>query len=323
MYRLLALFVVGCGLYTGSQPSQDEPSETSYITYKDLPVQEWRHPVDLVFVIDTTPEMAPLHDKLVAQFAKLADFIETAAVTMDLQIMVIDADVASSNASHPLHMLSLPTGGYDRSYSRSLSEELAALVPTTYTASSNQPLAALLAALGSDPAFRHDGTQVMPVIITNHDDGSPDSVDSYFTQLRALGSPWPLEPMIGLVDAPEAARLEQFFESQAEPYDHANIADDDWSVVLRSFEVKTTLGLPCIDAKLVEPFDCAFSATTGARETVLPTCDASATNRPCYQLAPHEGCVEGSRVYVKVSWLAWPEYGTHVTGQCVAETPSN
>jgi len=34
-------------------------------------------------------------------------------------------------------------------------------------------------------------------------------------------------------------------------------------------------------------------------------------------------CAFRSPVYVKVSWLAWSEYGTHVTGQCVAETPSN
>ena len=322
MYRLLALFVVGCGLYTGSQPSQDEPSETSYITYKDIPVQEWRHPVDLVFVIDTTPEMAPLHDKLAAQLAKLAEVIESEAITMDLQIMVISADPTNRATSPALQMLSLPVGGYARSYAGSLAEQLEARVPTTFTATSSQPLEALVAALGSEPAFRHDGTLLMPIIITNHDDSSPGAVADYFARMRTLaGSPF--EPMVGVIDAPSSSRLEQFFNAQVAPYDHANIDDSDWSDILLSFQVKTTLGLPCVDARLVEPFDCAFSATTGTRETVLPTCDASATNRPCYQLAPHEGCVEGSGVYVKVSWLAWPEYGTHVTGQCVAETPSN
>ena len=167
-------------------------------------------------------------------------------------------------------------------------------------------------------AWCADGVNLRPREVFN----AVPIIADYFARMRTLAGA-PFEPMVGVIDAPSASRLEQFFNAQVAPYDHANIDDSDWSDVLLSFQIKTTLGLPCIDAKLVEPFDCAFSATTGARETVLPTCDASAANRPCYQLAPHEGCVEGSRVYVKVSWLAWPEYGTHVTGQCVAETPSN
>jgi len=319
MYRFLALFAVGCGL----SPTMEEPSPgnngVAYVVDKDILVSQWRHPLDLVFVVDTTPEMAPLHDELVAQFAKLGDFIEAQAVTMDLQITVIDADPTNLATTSPLHMLSLPVGGYDRNYTGSLVDELTALVPTTFTATASQPLAALVAA---QTAVRRDGAQLLAVIVTNHDDGSPGAVADYSAQIT--GATWPLDPMIGLVDTPESPRLEQFFDAQTEPYDHANIADSDWSNVLLTFPIKTLLGEPCVGATLSEPYDCLFSSVLGNNEAPLSACDANAANRPCVALVPDaQGCTYGSPVYVKVNWLAWPEFGTRVTGQCVAETPSN
>jgi hypothetical protein len=324
MYRWLTVFVVGCGLSPRIEvPPAEGGGIASYVDYKDIPASEWRHPIDLVFVIDTTPEMAPLRDKLVAQFAKLADVIEAEAVTMDLQIMVIDADVANAGASQVLHMLSLPAGGYVRSYTGTLSEQLTALVPTTFTATSSQPLAALVTALGTDQAFRHDGTQLMPIIISNHDDESPDAVATYFSRMRAFEGP-PYEPVVGLIDATPSVRLEEFFNAQVASLDHASITDNDWSNVLLSFQIKTVLGAPCIDAVLAEPRQCSFSAILQAQETALPACDASATSRPCAALiADPTICVVGSGLYVKVNWLAWPEYETHVIGQCVANFPEN
>jgi len=318
MYRLLALFAVGCGL----SPTMQEPPAKDGIAYvvdQDILVSDWRHPIDLVFVVDTTPEMAPLHDKLVAQFANLGDFIEANAVTMDLQITMISADPTNLATSSPLHMLSLPAGGYDRNYTGSLVDELTALVPTMFTAAASQPLAALVTAQG---AIRRDGAQLLAVIVTDHDDSSPGPVADYSAQIT--GATWPLEPMIGLVDAPDSPRLEQFFNAQAEPYDHATIADSVWTDALQSFQIKPLAGSPCVDAVLSEPYDCLFSTVLANHESPLPACDANAANRPCVALVPDtRNCSYGSPVYVKVNWLAWPEYGTHVTARCVAETPSN
>jgi hypothetical protein len=87
-----------------------------------------------------------------------------------------------------------------------------------------------------------------------------------------------------------------------------------------TLQVKSDLGLPCLNAVPAKQRDCSFSAFYGGVETILPACDAMVTNRPCEELRAEPNCPL-SGISPREQWLEWPEYGTRVTIQCVVDAP--
>src|ERR1700710_2310328 len=214
-----AVFAAGCGLYSGTDPQPDEPAATSHVTLHDDYVHHWLHRFDLVFVFDTTPDMAPLHNRMVANLTRFADEIEQTAWSGDINILAITSDPADHGKllGDVLHLVSIPAGGFTHDFDGALSDRLAALVPMTFTASSSQPLEELATALDQDAGFRHGAADLVFVPITGRDDESPNSIDAYASRVQALTSP-ELGLRLAPIYAQPAARLDQFFAAVQDAY---------------------------------------------------------------------------------------------------------
>lgn len=324
MHRWLVIFVVGCGLYTGTEPPHDEPTATSHVMVHDDLVHHWLHRFDLVFVFDTTPDMAPLHDRMVANLARFADAIERTAWSGDIDVMAITSDPADHGKllGDVLHLVSVPAGGFTHDFAGAFADRLAALVPTTFASSSSQPLEQLVTALDRDDGFRHDEANLVFVPITGRDDQSPGSIDDYATRVKALTST-ELGLRLTPIYAQPAARLDQFFAAfdDASPW-RTDLASDDWTAAMQSLEVLSDLALPCLAAPPAEPRDCSISATYAGVETLLPICSDAISNRPCEEFRADANC-EDSGISPRDQFLRWPEAGTRVAIQCVVEGDSS
>jgi hypothetical protein len=317
------VFVVGCGLYTGTEPQPDEPAATSYVMVHDDYVHHWLHRFDLVFVFDTTPAMAPLHDRMVANLSRFADAIEQ-SWSGDIDILAITADPANGGKllGDVLHLASIPAGGFTHDFDGALSDRLAALVPASFTASSSQPLEELVAALEHDAGFRHGESSLVFVPITGRDDESPSSIESYVAKVSALTST-ELRLRLAPIYTQPAARLDTFFTAIQDVYPwRTDLASEDWTPAMMALEVLSDLSLPCLAAPPAEPRDCSISSSLAGVETVLPICNDSISNRPCEEFHADPNCYD-SGISPHEQWLRWPEARTRVTIQCVVDNESS
>ena len=89
--------------------------------------------------------------------------------------------------------------------------------------------------------------------------------------------------------------------------------------------LKTALGNPCIEGKLKMPIDCSVSDVTNylkpnQTEVVLPQCDASASNKPCWRITTDATkCPENDHFVLDVQRAQAPPPDTHMIAYCVTE----
>ncbi|MDQ3364625.1 MAG: hypothetical protein M3680_04275 [Myxococcota bacterium] len=89
--------------------------------------------------------------------------------------------------------------------------------------------------------------------------------------------------------------------------------------------LKTALGNPCIEGKLADPIDCSVSDVTNylkpnQQETVLPQCDATASNKTCWRITKDAAkCPGGDNFILDVQRSTAPPPDTHMIAYCVTE----
>ncbi len=305
MHRFALLMLVACA----ADPKL-EPSANSSVDFKDEPVYDYDllRSTDLLFVVDSEVPIA-------SRTAQLADAIEAYNTAVDLHIAVVSADPAATGlvGDRVLHVVDLPTGGDRGDFTDALSDELAALVPAA-TQSSNQPLARIANVVEQHPEFRRSDARLFVVPITNRDDESPDSVESYRARITPAGDPHDvvIQPL-----AASAPRIEAFANRASIPLDAL-----DWGAALGELGNRlSTLPLVCFDEPLVQPYQCSFQIVLDQQATALPLCDASAA-RPCVTLHAKPSCVAAQHLSYDVSWAEWPTAGTRVVSQCVIDSSS-
>ncbi|MBA3459606.1 MAG: VWA domain-containing protein [Deltaproteobacteria bacterium] len=109
-----------------------------------------------------------------------------------------------------------------------------------------------------------------------------------------------------------------------------NLSD---GLVLIAQLLKSVIGDPCIEGKLadVDPntpgpqYDCSVSDVTNKgkpnqQETILPPCDANATNKPCWRINTDlMNCPLSDHFTLKIERAQAPAPETHVIANCVTE----
>jgi len=92
---VLALVILGCA----DEVDPIEPQVTSGVLRKELPMSVNRQ-LDLVFVIESSPAMAPHRDRLRAQYRRFIDVLRTLEGGLpDLRIAVVTPDLGTRSAS--------------------------------------------------------------------------------------------------------------------------------------------------------------------------------------------------------------------------------
>ena len=320
MRWLCCLVLAACAAEPPAVPP--EPI-TSKVLYWELPLHGAAS-VDLLFVIDNSPAMAPYQSKLAATYRQLATIIESGFVP-NLHVGVITTDVADGGRlTGPFLSDAVEfDGSRTRSYNGSLAEALFALANVGTAGSPHtEPLEAIHRALDPtiNPGFIRGTAYLMVVVITANDDMSEGPFDSYVRALKELKAD-PKDVVVagafgpcdrdGLTATP-APRLGLLFDQFPDRNTRAPICDADLGGVLALLPQiqKITLNSYCGDEPLldrepeldgVQP-ECSATLVnhTTHQERVIGTC-TSDRDSPCWQMVEDPiQCVYGQHLRVRM-----------------------
>ncbi|HUS33659.1 MAG TPA: hypothetical protein VMZ53_34395 [Kofleriaceae bacterium] len=268
--------------------------------------------LDLLFVVDDTPAMAPYRERILELGPLTASSLRGYSGGMpDVHIAV-----ATETTLSTISDVHNNDGSRTTSYRGVLDDVLASMLDVGAASSSpSQPLATIERALSRTDFVRPD-TNFMTVTISANDDHSLDSVDHY---VDAVKSRTQNSVAAGVFPA-QSPRLEHFHEA-FDPF-HAGFVttldDSDWSVVMEPTNSIVDFLYPCFyDERPVEPYECSISMIENDVETVLPPC-SSTPEGACWQIVPDPSCVgdRGIGTTIDVRGYARP-YRPHLVGQCV------
>jgi hypothetical protein len=168
--------------------------------------------------------------------------------------------------------------------------------------------------------------------------------DKFAVELRAPTQNAPAIPALahscsytggdGLAEvADPPIRLKFFLDQFPNRNTFATICQQDLSGGLQQIAelLKASLGDPCIEGKLANPpnYDCSVSAivnpgASDQQETVLPRCDASSTNAPCWHILVDATQCKNSpdNLLLKIEGQDKLQTDTHIVANCVTEVTS-
>lgn len=308
-------------------------------TRADSHVAEYRlrsldpHRLDLLFVIDDTPAMAPYQ----AHLAQLARQTEALLPTIsggppDLRIGVATTggvlrtspDLAEPYVAIELHPDAPPTANF----TGSLADALAPLVDVGAARSGqNQPLDAAARVLANEQFLRADSRLVI-VTISAGDDMSVGSAEDYASALEAM-MPDPSHILVSGVYSPGSRRLDAFHAAFAGRRSVSSIESADWALTFTPATLPeytwwgpTSIASGCfprpLDVDPVTPgeqYDCSMALWSGDVELApLPRCGAE---EPCWELVDEPTCRGPAPVILK---LHRAEFGhPEVRGQCLVK----
>lgn len=296
------MIVAACA--TTPDPRTDAPDLTSHVATFAYSTGTYAPELDVLFVIDDTPAMAPFRAGVVASAARLAEALEPDGLpSPSLHFAVTTADAIAGGALHQtaaaphgyLSDILTPEGVRVRSYPGGLVDALAGVLDVGAASTSpNEPLEAARLALGTQ-GFRRPGARLVLVVIAAQDDASPADVSSY-------SAPW-LDPaqqttfVIGIYPRP-APRLDALLATFGQRGMFTAIDQADFGAVLDPLAQIWTSSLACpcaprpLDLDPATPgdqVDCSIVATlegdTGLYDQQLPACPAEG---PCWRFDP--GC---------------------------------
>jgi hypothetical protein len=284
---LAVVLLAGC-----TMPDEAGPLEVEKEIRMDFPVAINRD-LDLLFVIDDSPTMADDQATLATNLPLFMTVLETIEGGLpNVHIGVVSTDGGGAlrvgdEACRPegapyLVDVAERDGGRTVNYPGTLPE---AFVCNAALGASDgehrQHLRSMQGALEAD-GFVRDDAYLGIVIVTDGDDASPGEVDAYADVL--VERKGDRDMVLVSVIAAAAPRLEAFAEEFPNRYTFTPIDGPDLSDGMSLFAemVKTTLGVPCVDGDLVEPYECVVSELFEGDETLVPHCDDAGL--PCWRL---------------------------------------
>jgi hypothetical protein len=275
----------------------------SRVLHREIPITVNSN-FDVLFVIDSSPAMAPFATKLAGNARELIQLL-TPPFGPDLHIGVVTADPADAGALRQTSSVAdsfiTQTLQFDTSVQTnvtgSIDDAFAALADVGSAGSASiQPLAMAQAALapGVNPGFLRDDAALGIVFITAGDDASAGTVDDYVTAFKQL-KPDPNQVVVSVasgpcttasLSAPDAPRMTTLVGEFPNRGAQVAICDDSLApLVSLEFELlKVALGAPCIDEPLASPPSCAIwlEHRIPSEQRIIEQCPSSTI--PCWSL---------------------------------------
>ena len=321
--------LASCALYTGVDPP-DEPAAISVVTELDVPAFAGVD-VDVLFVIDDSPAMAPARDHVVASLPAFGDVLEHTWGRGLYHVGVATADPADGGRLvGPFASVQwYPDGTSTHDYPGTLAEVLTGLGDVGVQGSdATAPLEAMTRAIAPDvnPGFRRPDAALFVIPITNRDDESEGAIDDYAAAL-AGGSDH--DVLVSGIYARPAARLDALLDALPDVHHHFTSLDDaDLApaiAAVRELDLVPLVGPPCFEAKLVQPFRCVMSDVTGGVEQPpYPRCDEAVSNRTCWRIAPDlVNCLQTDQLALRVERSIFAPRDTHLIAQCEVANSSD
>jgi hypothetical protein len=274
--------------------------------------------LDLVFVIEDSPTMAPLQPTLLANYPGFVDALATIQGGLpSVQVAVATTSLAFRG---PLVDVRFADGSRERNFDGSLADAFTTLADVGSNGSAvAQPLEAMRRAL-LVPGFVRENARLAVIFVAASDDASPAAAEDYERELRATKQAVK-DIYLGAALRVDTPRLHAFVESFPDRNVITSLDQEDLTGAMDVFGelITSPLGNPCMHAALAEPLDCAveYVFPDGAREA-LALCDG--VRVPCWQvLADPVQCPQqlGGRLAITHARVVLPEH-TVVVGQCLA-----
>jgi len=350
----LALAVVAAGC-DGSRPAPCEDGSCgSQVSWRKIYQQTVNRKIDLLFVVDDTPAIAPFAATLATGFADMASVLEAlpARGPASLHVGVVRAgrcDQSTRGAACGLsaseQFLRAEWCETQTNYSGTLADEIGCLADLGATnCAPAQPLAAAADALAAPPrpgweGFLRADAYLMVVVIGAGDDASAQSVSDLAASIRGLKA----DPSQTLASAivPQscasgaAGRLTAFVDQFGANGVLLDLCQGQLAVALQQLvgSISALLQPPCAtNVRDIDPdtpglqADCVFEdrllGSDGSRTTaLLPSCDTAAP--PCWRLTPGGASCAGYVLDI-VRGADWcDEAGENVAIECVGCATAN
>jgi hypothetical protein len=298
MRRALAVLLVLAGCLDESPATSGGEGVSKVLESESL--HAWGpEPIDILFVLDNTPAIAPYLDRM----ATLPSVVEAAykhigGGLFDAHIAVMTSSGAvrtapgiadSYIAMYPEFDLTWTTN-----YEGAFVDRLRPLMTFDATdAAPNGPLAAIESA-AQIPGFRRQNMPLGIVIVSGSDDASPDDPAAYYQRLKTSVAD-PASIYLTRITTGPTPRLDAFTSSFPNRNKVVSIADADYAPAITAFEllIRTIIPGRCWDLPDVDPetpgiqYDCSFSVTIRGSEHVLPPCRLPG-DQFCWMFVPSE-----------------------------------
>ena len=329
---LLLMTLVGACMDPSVGALDEQQARAVTYTFTASPAAQ----LDVLFVVDDAPAMAPLQDHLATGFQQIASNLDGLARggAPDLHVGVITGDLCTRSApTIPYFTDRMHAGKRLRSYTGTLAEALGVLAEVGAAGCDRQELLEAMRRALASPAnqgFLREHALLQVVFITDEDDQSDDEPAAYARYLNALKPPGLV--MVTGVDGPcttpawsaaPAPRL-QTVVAQVGPFGTTlPICSEDLEeavCVVERFEPERP-GTQCLYEPLADPSGCSFSDVqhlghASQTEQVLPACDASG-RVPCWHVVDAPGeCNDGRAFRIERGDLEIP-FDDEVVGDCV------
>jgi hypothetical protein len=330
---VVSLLVTACAGLDSDPVPPDDPVE-SHVTAWDIKLPS-PTPLDVVFVIDDSPELAPYAQKIVSSYgAMMKAFDAMPYGRPDVHIAVLTADGASFRRSDAIDGPFLVDEVHEdyqhvANYRGSLRDAVASIASVTAASSAPPRLLDVLDRALHDPGngvfARREGAILDVVIITARDDASPATTAEYAEWVRCV--PTVVDDVaIAVARVGATPRLDAFAGEFPVTSVLLSLSDDnpvDLMQLLPQLQRRPFNDF-CIqapaDLDLAAPgiqTECTAEVTHfgSLAGTSLPSCDTS--DGACWYWRLVEGCTLGMHVNVDFKGAAWPR-NSHLLGQCVS-----
>ena len=295
--RLLWCVVVLVAACTSSS-DPGEPQVTSGAIRKQIPMSVNRR-VDVLFVIDNSPAMAPYTQRLATNVARFVEKLRAPSIP-DIRLAVTTTD-----ADGNFHGTNGVTGNFivdfvgsdgnrQRNYDGDFADVVARMVDVGTTGGAPQPFAAARRALEKNDLFWRRRDAFQAVFFITAGDAPDDTTGIYAAEqfFKALQPDWQ-KMIFGAVVGGNATAIPAFLDRFPNRSWHVSIDDADWSQIweMISQQYRTSLGSPCVEGPLLdvdleregEQQGCAVWYDFPVGGEVLPPC-ADAPDGQCWKL---------------------------------------
>jgi hypothetical protein len=327
-HALIALLLAAC-----TQPAGDGgPAITSHVESFEWPGTA-PPKMDMLFVIDDTPAMAPYVDRTAAMLRSIDQLWADlgAYPRPDLHAAVATADPAdfgqlrhSANVNGAFIVDENSPDLLTRmtNHGGSLGVDLAELGAVGTSGMASEPLSAARAAIGGTTDFLRPDAYLGLVIVSAQDDASPANVDDIVAWAKGLKSD-PAMVVVSAVYPTGAPRLDAFVDAFLDRGTKVTIDAGDYvnAMTALGLDYKVILSVPCLSTPLdIDPatpgeqYDCTveLELRDGTRR-IVPACPGEG----CWQfhLDP-QNCTNPAGGQIDIPPFRWPIMPT-VRGQCV------
>lgn len=346
---LIAICLTAC-VTAPNEPATPEP--TSRAVHLDMPVWS-RAPLDLLFVIDDSPAMAPFQASLATSFATFASMLENSPGGVpDLHAGVITADPSDGGVIRGAPQV---TGGFlstvprldgsrEQNFSGTLHDALVTAAGVgTRGAEIMQPLAMIQRALDGNPAnasFLRDNAYLAVVVISAREDRSAGLVVAYASFLRRLktdparvivSAAFNPEPGSQACTAEAAPRLAELLVQFPYRASSAPLCSPDLAALssgLEEYTDQVPLGVACLTTALADAdavhdgtqYQCAVELTSATQRIPVRACSGE-LHAPCWRIERDPAIcpdAEHEKFTLVRAGLAFPA-PTSLKGDCLAE----